>query len=164
MESSREPKPSATPQKPVNQLVREVASSLRGIIDGELNLARAELRHAAEESRTRSARAAAFTAVAAIGVLPLLASAVLTLGAVLEGNYALSAFLIGAALVAVGGILAWLNARHLHGNELSMPRTRKSLMEEGRFFEQETSHLAEHALRSVNDAIRRESRKRRPAS
>jgi uncharacterized membrane protein YqjE len=110
----------ATPrleQEPqMRDLLKQLASEGGDLVRGEVALAKLEMRDMARQLAADSAKVAIAIGIALTGLLALLAAAVIGLGNLLGGQYALSALIIGAVMLAVGGALAMAGINGLKGS------------------------------------------------
>jgi high-affinity K+ transport system ATPase subunit B len=90
----------------MRDLLKQLAGEGTDLVRNEISLAKLEMREMAREVALDSAKLAAALGLALIGVLALLAAAIIGLGNLLDGRYALSALIIGVIMVAIGGVLA----------------------------------------------------------
>jgi hypothetical protein len=90
----------------MRDLLKQLAGEGTDLVRNEISLAKLEMREMAREVALDSAKLAAALGLALIGVLALLAAAIIGLGNLLDGRYALSALIIGVVMVAIGGVLA----------------------------------------------------------
>lgn len=102
--TSRPAMPSTEPQ--VTDLIRQLGREGGDLVRSEVALAKLEMREVARQVAVESAKVFAAIALAATGVLALVAAAVIGLGNLLDGRYALAALIVGVVLAAIGGILA----------------------------------------------------------
>ena len=87
-------------------LLKQLASEGSDLIRGEMALAKLEMRDMARQLAADSAKVAASIALAMTGALALLAAAIIGLGNLLDGRYALSALIIGVVFLLIGGLMA----------------------------------------------------------
>jgi membrane protein len=89
------------------------------------------MRDAVRTIVSAAARIGAGAVLACTGALVLVAALVVFLGDVMGGRYALSAGIVGAVLVAAGGVLAFLGARGVREASLAPEEALESLRETG---------------------------------
>ncbi|CAN5633166.1 hypothetical protein BH23GEM9_BH23GEM9_05820 [soil metagenome] len=87
-------------------LLKQLASEGGDLVRSEMALAKLEMREMGRELALDSVKLAGAIGLALIGVLALLAAAIIGLGNLLGGLYALSALIIGALMLITGGVLA----------------------------------------------------------
>jgi uncharacterized membrane protein YqjE len=87
-------------------LLKQLAAQGADLVRSEVALAKLELRDMARELARDSAKVGAAIGLALAGALALLAAAIIGLGNLLDGRYALSALILGALLLVVGAVLA----------------------------------------------------------
>jgi uncharacterized membrane protein YqjE len=90
----------------IRDLLKQLAAQSSDLVRGEVSLAKLELRDMARQVAVDAAKLGAAVALAFAGALALVAAAVIGLGVLLDGRYALSALIVGAVVLAVGGVLA----------------------------------------------------------
>jgi uncharacterized membrane protein YqjE len=91
----------------IRDLLKQLATQGTDLVRGEVSLAKLELRDMARQVAVDAAKLPEpLVALAFAGALALVAAAVIGLGVLLDGRYALSALIVGAVVLAVGGVLA----------------------------------------------------------
>jgi hypothetical protein len=90
----------------MSALLKQLAADGSALMRNEIALAKLEMRDMAREFALDSAKVVAAIGLAMTGALALLAAAIIGLGNLLDGRYALSALIVGVVMLAVGGILA----------------------------------------------------------
>lgn len=101
--------PLARGEPAVGDLLKRLAADSGDLVRSELALAKLEMRDMARELAADSAKVGAALGIALAGGLALLAAAVIGVGSLLGGtggHYALSALIIGAVMLVVGGLMA----------------------------------------------------------
>lgn len=93
-------------EEPVRDLLKQLAGEGSDLLRNEMALAKLEMRDMAKEVALDSAKLFAAIGLALVGGLALVTAAVIALGNLLDGRYALSALIIGVVLLAIGGIMA----------------------------------------------------------
>jgi hypothetical protein len=111
------------------RLVRDLAEDTRTLVQQEIALAKMEAAQSAKRVAADGAWIGVGAAIAAVGGLCLVVAAALGLGALL-GSYWLGTLIIGAALLALGGIFAWRGVRDLKRGGLIPTGTVQSLQED----------------------------------
>jgi hypothetical protein len=96
----------ASDEPQMRELLKQLAADGGALLRNEMALAKLEMRDMAREVALDSAKLAGALALAMTGALALVAAAVIGLGLLLDGRYALSALIIGVVLLLVGGLLA----------------------------------------------------------
>jgi len=124
-------------------IAAELASSLRDILRAEVHLARAEVTDITGQLSKHVVQAALFGAVAALGILPILAFAVIGLGRLLDENYWRGALIVGVGFMAVGGGLAFSAYRKLLHEDLSFPHTRRGFQQQVAVTEKKLDEVAQ---------------------
>jgi hypothetical protein len=90
----------------MRDLLKQLATEGSDLMRNEMALAKLEIRDMAREVALDSAKLAVAIGLALTGALSLLAAAVIGLGHALDGRFGLSALIIGAIMLVVGGLLA----------------------------------------------------------
>lgn len=88
----------------VRELLKQLATEGSDLMRNEMALAKLEMRQMAREVALDSAKLAASIGLSLAGALALLAAAIIGLGHVI--GYGLSALIIGAVILLIGGLLA----------------------------------------------------------
>ncbi len=128
---------------PIGAIIRDIVDSFRNMVRGEIHLAKAEARQSVHEVGRHLAFVIFFGVVALAGILPLTAALVIYLGNAMNGNYALSALIVGAALMVIGAFVAIRFAVRIKEMDLSLPRTRESLKSETELIDHELHRFRE---------------------
>lgn len=93
-------------EPPIRDLLKQLAAQSTDLVRGEVALAKLELRDMARDMALASAKVAGALVLVLAGALALLAAAIIGLGNLLNGQYALSALIISIIALVIGGILA----------------------------------------------------------
>jgi uncharacterized membrane protein YqjE len=93
-------------ERQMRDLLKQLAGEGGDLVRNEIALAKLEIRDMAREMAIGSAKVGAAIALALAGALSLIAAAIIGLGTLLDGRYALSALIVGAVVLLVGGLLA----------------------------------------------------------
>lgn len=110
-------------------IFREVTSSAKQLIQSEVELIKTEVRDVSENIIKHLVQAILFGALIIVSAVPLLASAVIALGQHWDGNYALSALVIGLGLAAISGTLVYRSLQKLKETDISLPATKATWAE-----------------------------------
>jgi hypothetical protein len=127
----------------MRDLLKQLAAEGTNLVRSEVALAKLEMRDMAREVALDSAKLAAAIGIAIVGALALVAAAIIGLGNLLDGRYALAALIIGALMLAVGGALAAAGMRGLKNvprpqeTVRSLRRDREWAAREAREFKEE---------------------------
>jgi hypothetical protein len=98
--------PSADSEPQLRDLLRQLAAEGSALLRNEMALAKLEMREMGRELAIDSAKVATALALALVGGLAVTTAAIIALGNLLGGMYALSALIIGVVLLAAGAIFA----------------------------------------------------------
>jgi uncharacterized membrane protein YqjE len=90
----------------VGDLLKRLGNDSAALVRNEVALAKLEMREMAREVARDSGKLFGAISIALAGVLALLAAGIVALGNALDGNYALSALIVGAVMLIIGGLLA----------------------------------------------------------
>lgn len=110
-------------------ILRGVASSMRDLVQSEVNLFKAEVRKSLSDVGDHLAQVAIFGGLAALALIPFLAFLVIGLGLLLGGNYWLSSLLVSFVCATVGGALAYRSLKKLKSLDLSLPESREGIQQ-----------------------------------
>lgn len=108
-------------------VIKELGTSAKDLIQSEINLMTAELKHVANHVARHSAQAAAFGALLALSIFPFLAFLVIGLGELLDDRYWLSSLIVAIICAAVGGPLALKAFKKIKEEDLKFSHTKASL-------------------------------------
>lgn len=125
----------------LGELFRALADDASALVRQEVALAKAEMRDAVRAMVSAAARIGAGAVLAGTGALVLVGALVVFLGDVMGGRYALSAGIVGAVMVAAGGVLAFLGARGVREASLAPEEALESLRETGDWARGEVAEL-----------------------
>lgn len=102
----KQPAVAETAEPPVGDLIRQLATDSSTLVRNELALAKLEMRDMARQIALDAGKLFGALTLVMAGMLALLAAAIVALGNALDGNYALSALIIGVVILVIGGLLA----------------------------------------------------------
>jgi hypothetical protein len=131
-----------TDEPQMRDLLKQLAGEGTDLVRNEISLAKLEMREMAREVALDSAKLAGALGLALIGVLALLAAAIIGLGNLLDGRYALSALIIGVIMVAIGGVLASAGIKGLK-NVPQPDATKRSLQRDKEWASREAREFKE---------------------
>lgn len=135
------------PDIPLGAAIQEIADAFGRMAKSEIQLAKAEARHAFSDFGRHIAMAVFFGVIALASALPLLAFAVIGLGRLLDDNYWLSSLIVGIVMLSVGGFFAYRYYRETRKDDLSLPNARESLRQE--------RSILQHKLRDISEVTKR---------
>ncbi|NJD09281.1 MAG: hypothetical protein FIB01_02175 [Gemmatimonadetes bacterium] len=90
----------------ITSLLKRLGNETGDLVRAEVALAKVEFRELARQAALDAVKVGAAGALALVGAMALVASAVLGLGDILGGRYAVAALVVGLVLLVVGGLLA----------------------------------------------------------
>jgi hypothetical protein len=90
----------------LRDLLKQLASEGSDLMRNEMALAKLEMRDMAREVAVDSAKLGAALGLALTGALALVAAAIIGLGHALDGRFGLSALIVGAIMLVIGGLMA----------------------------------------------------------
>jgi uncharacterized membrane protein YqjE len=133
---------SATDEPQMRDLLKQLAGEGTDLVRNEIALAKLEMREMAREVAADSAKVAAALGIALVGTLALVAAAIIGLGNLLDGRYALSALIVGVVMVAIGGVLASVGIKGLK-NAPRPDETKRSLQRDKEWASREARQFKE---------------------
>lgn len=113
-----------------SELVEKVIYRTEKLIESESALLKAELKENVEKFSGLFAKAAVLGVFLVLGLIPFYAAAIIALGNVMDGNYALSALLVGIASTAIVGGLLFGTFKSFKNFKLHFEATRRSISRE----------------------------------
>ena len=114
----------------VGTVLREIGASLVDVARSEIQLAKVEVKEAGGQFGRKAIQLLSFGALAALGVLPLMASLIIGLGRLLEDNYWLSSLIVSIVFFATGGIFAFRAYKKMTLIDFNLPQTRYTVEQE----------------------------------
>lgn len=133
----------------LTSVFRELMISFTGMVRGEIQLAKAEFKGTTTTLRRDIFRFMLFAALAAAGLLPLMAFLVLGLGRLLGGQYIWSSLIVAVFSIGIGVSVSYFAYRKATREDLQLPRTLHSVEERLESLSKRFNELAETAKRSV---------------
>ena len=118
-----------------------MTTSAKQLIQSEVELIKIELKDLTSEVTSHLTQVVLFGALVIVSVVPLLAAAVIALGDYWDGNYALSALIVGLACLAVGGIFGYRALSKLLNLDMTLPASTGSLKEGVETVQRKSSQL-----------------------
>ena len=137
-------------ERSLSSVFNELSTSLREIVRSEIHLAKAELKVSTRNLNQDLTRAVVFGTIALLGVLPLIAFLVIGLGSLLGGSYALSALIVAAVFLIVGGTVAYGAIKRLKQRDLSLPRLRESIKDDREILNRKIHDISDETKRRVS--------------
>jgi hypothetical protein len=133
--------PSPADRRSLVRLVRELVNDATLLVRQEIAFARAELVSNLQSVFKRFGQVAFGVAIALLGLLVFVFFLVLGLGALLGGNYWLSALLISLLLIGAGGGLAYLGIRRASTQSVTPDEALESVKETQKWLAKEVGEL-----------------------
>lgn len=134
-------------ERPLGELLRSLSADAAFLVRQEIALARGEVTRSVATIARNSVLVIVGTVLAAPGLLVLLAALVIGAGELLGDRYALGAFLVGAALLAIGGGMALVGIRKARRASLAPEETIATLRETGAWAAAEVAQVRQRAKR-----------------
>lgn len=129
-------------ERPLSFIIREFLDGFKGLLRGEIRLAKAEASQNARDAIRQFAQIGFATAMATLGALVLLAFAVIGIGTLLDGRFWLSSLIVGSVLFFPGLILMLVSMRKVR-IDASLPQLRDNLEEDTAMFRSRVRSLSE---------------------
>lgn len=111
-------------------ILRELIQSSKDLVQSEIQLATAELKHVASATSQDLIQVAIFGTLVVLSVLPFIAFLVIGLGELLDQRYWLSSLIVAVVFAAVGGFFAYRSAKKITEKDLDFSATKNSLRRE----------------------------------
>ena len=115
------------PRQTYAELLREVASSSKDLVQSEITLITAEFKETIQRAQTHLAQSMIFCCILALSVLPFIAFLVIGLGELLDGRYWLSSLIVAVAGAIIGGVFAYRSYRKLKHLDMDFSHSREGL-------------------------------------
>lgn len=132
-------------KKSYPQILSNVSHTAKILILNDLKLMREELKKLGKDVGGQTKKLAIYGYMALISVPPLLISAIIGLGILLEGRYWLSALLVGLTLMIVGVVGVHYAFKKLTRINFKLTKTSEALKREGEVIYRQFSKLQEMA-------------------
>jgi membrane protein len=132
-------------ERPLGELLRELSRDGAHLVRQEIALARAEVRQNVRAAARDTALIVLGGTIAALGGLVLLAALVIAAGDLLGDRHALGALLVGLALLATGGGVAFAGVRKARAARLAPQAALASLRETGAWARAEAAQVRARA-------------------
>lgn len=144
--SSELDRTSETDEASISRLLRRLGSDTAELVQAEISLAKLEVRDLVRQAALDGAKMGAAAAVGFLGLLALVAWAILALGNVLGGRHATAALIIAVVLLVIGAALGIAGRKGLQ--RTGKPQATLQSLERDR-------QLAKEQLRSVKQELQR---------
>ncbi len=125
------------------EIFRDLTSSAKQLIQSEVALIKTEAKEIASEATANVTQAILFGALIIASVVPLLASAVIALGQLWDGNYALSALVVGLGCATVGGVFFYRAIKRMGDVKVAMPAATESLKDGSESVQRKSAQLTD---------------------
>jgi hypothetical protein len=117
-----------TPESPgYGNIIKDITESTKELVQGELDLIKAEVRTVLPRIAKHSSQAILFGVLCALSVFPFLAFLVIGLGDLLNGKYWLSSLLVAIAFAAIGAPFAIRSFKKIKEEDIDFTRTKRTM-------------------------------------
>jgi len=140
-------------------VLKEVVNGVKGLVESEVNLLKAELKDTTQHVGKYVAQGAVFGALLALSTLPFLAFLVIGLGRLLDGNYWLSSLIVAVVCAAVGGFMTLRVYKKIKESDMSLPRSKHYIGQSNEITSQKFQEVKDHVSADVEEI--RDTTKRR---
>jgi len=113
-----------------SSLLREIVGCAKDLASSETALARAEMKQAVRQLGTRLLIGLVSVALIGISLVPLSIFLILGLGNLFSNNFTLSALIVTALYISIGGLLAFSVYRKLMESPVPFSKTKDSLRQD----------------------------------
>lgn len=127
------------------QILREIGTSTKDLVQSEVALATAELKEASQNAGRHLGQVVAFGGLLALSIFPFLAFLVIGIGNWMGGRYWLSSLLVAIVCAGVGGIVASRAYKKIKNEDLQFQSTRRSLQYQARTVQASVDDLQDAA-------------------
>lgn len=121
---------------------RDVTLSAKQLIKSEVELIKFEIKDVAQNVSAQIVQAIFAGALIIVSAVPLLASATIALGNYWDGNYALSALVVGLACALVGGLVGYRAYSQLKKVDVSLPSTQAALTDSSQTVQRKAEQMS----------------------
>jgi uncharacterized membrane protein YqjE len=130
----------------IRDLLRQLADDGSSLVRSEIDLAKVELKESGRQFALDGVKIVAAASIAWIGLLAVVAAAVIGLGTALGGMYWLAALIIGALFLVIGGVLAKLGIDGMKKNSVAPETAMRSIRRD--------REMVQRELRDMRDGLR----------
>lgn len=113
-----------------NDIIREIFTSSKELVQNELTLAKAEFKHVAKDTIQDLIQVGIFGTLLALSLLPFIAFLVIGLGELLNQRYWLSSLIVAVVFAAIGGVMAYRSFNKIKQQDIDFTVTKNSLRKE----------------------------------
>jgi uncharacterized membrane protein YqjE len=130
----------------IRDLLRQLADDGSSLVRSEIDLAKVELKESGRHFALDGIKIVAAASIAWIGLLAVIAAAIIGLGVALDGMYWLSALIVGALFLVIGGVLAKLGIDGMKKNSVAPESTMRSIKRD--------REMVKREFREMRDGLR----------
>ncbi len=123
------------------EIFRDLTTSAKQLILNEVELVKVEVKDLSSQATAQITQAIIFGALLIVSAVPLLAAAVIALGQYWDGNYVLSALIVGLGCAVLSGIFLYRSVSKLGDAAAAMPATSQALKEGAEVVQRKSSQL-----------------------
>lgn len=117
-----------SPESPsYGHILKDISESTKELVQGELNLIKAEVRTVLPRVAKHSTQVVLFGMLCALSVLPFLAFLVIGLGGILNDNYWLSSLIVAVVLAAIGAPFAMRALKKIKEEDINFTQTKRTV-------------------------------------
>lgn len=127
--------------KSYGEILTDIASSAKQIVISDAELFFSELNKVTSKLGNESKKFALFTILLALSSIPIMAFLIIGLGVLLDGQYWLSALIVGAVFSITGVVGIMMALKRLSKVNLKFPNTKRMVEREKRILESELRNL-----------------------
>jgi len=133
---------------PVTELLKNLISETGELVRSEANVIKLELQESTRAMILGGIKTAAYSGVALLGVLSLVAFLIIALGQLIQGDEApvtgfwISALIVGVIFTVGGGVMAAKHAKQI-GKEIGLPKAQTEFEKDKRLVKRELYKMKE---------------------
>ena len=131
------------------QIIAKISRTAKVVVQNDLRIMTTELKKIGSEVKGETAKIAIFGYIFMISAIPLLVFAILALGNALNGQYWLSALIIGVTLCVAGIVGMSYAYKKLTSLNFKLSKTRSALKREGEIISREFNRLQNEVSRAA---------------
>lgn len=138
-------------EKPYFKILAEISRTAKSLIQNNIQLLNQELKILGRDIKGQTTKIAIFGFLFVISAIPLLIFAILALGEALNGQYWLSALIIGVVLFVAGYLGVTYAYRKLKNLNYKLSKTTSAIQKEGEVISREFRKLQHIAAETVKE-------------